>query len=300
MIWAAIAAGIVALTLAGIVYLRAKRRDHGLHGPAVVAGELGPRIDACVRAFESAGAWRPATAEGAAASAAAIEAALIANDPDRALELAEAAVSAQPTDAGSRVWLAWVLCVAGEPATARAQLEVAIADLHGGFGPLGCYVAARAEHLAFEHRSGAVGSMPPLVTTADLAVVTIASGRGGSAWFPGATEIQLSSAEVRAAVAEHREVTGRCLNNALAALERAPGFSDALYLVARLAVKCGLVAEARRAFVAAEPRMIGRPDTRWFERDREDLADPARAVAAASKQPVAAAAKRSTRLRVLP
>src|SRR5262249_8843836 len=170
----------------------------------------------------------------------------------------------------------------------------------GGVRALADYIHARAEHLAFEHHAGAVGATPPLITTADLAVVTLASGRGAATWLTGATEAQLSAAQVRAAIGEQREITARCLGGALDALDAAPGFADAGYLVARLAVKAGAVAAARKLFDAVAPRIAGRPDADAFARDRKDLEDPSGAVAAAKVKPVAATAKRSQRLRVLP
>jgi hypothetical protein len=130
-------------------------------------------------------------------------------------------------------------------------------------------------------------------------VVTLARSRGGAAWLTGAAEAQLSSAEVKAAVAEHRAVTARCLEQALAALALQPGFADAAYLVARLAVKAGLVEPATALFDALAPRIAGRPDTEAFERDRKDLADPANAVANARLKPASPTAKRSRSLKVL-
>jgi hypothetical protein len=106
---------------------------------------------------------------------------------------------------------------------------------------------------------------------------------------------------VRAAIAEHRELTARCLAGALDALEAQPGFTDAAYLVARLAVKAGLLPAARALFESIAPRIAGRPDADAFERDRRDLDDPSSAVAAAkiAPPPPAGKAKRSIRLRVL-
>jgi hypothetical protein len=198
-------------------------------------------------------------------------------------------------DAPARIWLAWALCANGQP---RAALDQ-IAKAGEPTGALATYVAARAAHLHFEHGHGALGAVPPLITTGDLAVVTLGRGRGGAAWLAGATDVQLSAAQVGAAIAEHREVTARCLAGVLSALDRAPGFADAAYLAARLAVKAGLVSHARALFDALAPRMVGRPDAGAFERDRKDLADPTRAVAAA-KQPALDKGQRSRSLRVLP
>jgi len=260
----------------------------------VVAPDLAKRVTAATRAFVKAEPWQPASALDAPATAAAIEAALIAREPRRALEIAETALAVNHEDAAQRVWLGWALCASGQPTAALDQLAQANAS-----GALASYVAARAEHLKFEHTVGAVGSIPPLVTTGDLAVVTLARGRGGAAWLTGATDAQLSSAEVKAAVAEHRETTARCLERALDALVQQPGFVDAAYLVARLAVKAGLVDSANALFDAIAPRIAGRPDTEAFERDHRDLADPSGVVANAKIKPVNAVAKRSRSLKVL-
>jgi hypothetical protein len=240
--------------------------------------------------------WQPATAPGAPVTAAAIEAALIAREPRRALEIAESALASTPApDRGSRIWLAWALCANAQPRAALDQLAKAGEPEHA----LAIYLAARAAHLHFEHGHGAVGAVPPLITTGDLAVVTLGRGRGGATWLTGATDVQLSAVQVSAAIAEHRDVTARCLAGVLDALDRAPGFVDAGYLAARLAVKAGLVSQAGALFEAIAPRMIGRPEADAFERDRKDLVDPAAAVAAAKQKPPDKG-QRSRGLRVLP
>jgi len=296
VIWLAAALGLIAVSVLGIAYTGKRRR----RGPTpVVSPELAGRLAAAASALTDATPWQPAAAGDAPATAAAFEAALIAGEPGAALELAEAALAspqapAADRDAPARVWLAWALCANGQPRAALDQLAKAGEPA----GALAHYVAARAGHLLFEHGHGAVGAIPPLITTGDLAVVTLGRGRGGAAWLAGATDVQLSAAQVTAAIAEHREVTARCLTGALAALELAPGFADAAYLAARLAVKAGLIGQARALFDAVAPRMLGRPDAAALERDRKDLADPTRAVAAA-KQPALDKGQRSRSLRVL-
>jgi hypothetical protein len=111
--------------------------------------------------------------------------------------------------------------------------------------------------------------------------------------------VQLSATQARAAITEHRELTAGCLAKALDALEERPGFADAAYLVARLAVKAGLIEQGRTLFDALVPRMQTRPERDAFERDRKDLADPANAVAAAKQPPLPGPAKRSRSLKVL-
>jgi hypothetical protein len=306
MFWFVLALAIAVLTALVIGFLRRKaRRPVSL----IVAGDLADRITAATRAFAKAAPWQPASSVDAPESAAAIEAALIAREPKRALELAELALVATDgasSDAGAgaaRVWLAWTLCASGQPIAALDQLSQVGEGLggKGGAGALAKYVAARAEHLKFEHGVGAVGAVPPLVTAGDVTVVTLARGRGSAAWMGGGTghETQLSAAEVKAAVAEHREITARCLEGALAALALQPGFVDAAYLVARLGVKAGFVDEAAALFEALAPKITGRPDAESFERDRRDLADPTAAVAAARIKPESPTAKRSRSLKVL-
>jgi hypothetical protein len=293
VIWLVAALALIAVAALGLHL--AGRRTRSTGAP-LIPPELAARLAAATRAFVDASPWQPAAAPDAPAAAAAIEAALIAREPRRALETAETALAASPDpDASSRVWLAWALCASAQPRAALDQLAKAGEPA----GALAAYVAARAAHLHFEHGHGAAGAIPPLVTTGDLAVVTLGRGGGGPAWLTGATDVQLSAAQVTAALAEHREVTARCLAGALGALELAPGFADAAYLAARLAVKAGLVAEARALFDAIAPRMLGRPDADAFDRDRSDLADPTRAVAAARQKPLDKG-QRSRHLRVLP
>jgi len=294
VIWLAVAIALIAVALFGI--RQAGKRTRAAAAP-LVPPELASHLAAATRAFVDAAPWQPSAAADAPAAAAAIEAALIARDPRRALETAETELASSPSPDrdGSRIWLAWALCASAQPRAALDQL----AKVGEPGDALGRYVAARAAHLLFEHGHGAIGAVPPLVTTGDLAVVTLGRGRGGAAWLTGATDVQLSAAQVLAAIAEHREVTARCLAGALDALDLAPGFADAAYLAARLAIKAGLVAEARALFDALTPRMLGRPDGDAFERDLADLADPTRAVAAAREKPLDKG-QRSRRLRVLP
>ena len=284
---------IVIASLAAAIAMRARRR-FAARGATVIADDLAARVRGAAAAMRDAEPWSPSAAPDAPDGAAAIEAALIAGAAPRALETAETAVAARPDAPAPRVWLAWALCANGQPTAALDQLARA------GDDPLARYVSARAEHLAFELAAGAAGAIPPLVTAADLAVVTLARGRGAAAWLTGPTERQLSAQQVRAAVGEHREVTARCLARVLDALDAAPGFADAGYLAARLAVKAGAIAAARELFDALASRIVGRPDADAFARDRRDLADPSAAVSAAQRPPAPPTARRARSLRVLP
>jgi hypothetical protein len=286
-----LALAVLALVAFAIARMHGGERRRS-SAPRQVARDLSDRVRAAAQRLDDSAPWQPARAADAPEAAAAIETALIAGDAARALAVAESAIAAAPEDRAHRVWLAWALC-------ASAQPRAALAELGAADGPLANYVRARAEHLAFEHASGASGALPALVTAGDLAIVTLARGRGAGAWLPSVAGGELSPEQVGAAVGEHREITARCLACALDALDAEPGFVDAAYLAARLAIKAGAIAEGRAMFAALVSRMAGRPDADAFARDRADLDDPAGAVAAATKQPVEPSAKRSRRLRVL-
>jgi hypothetical protein len=264
--------------------------------------DLQPRLTTALAAFEAAPSWIPATADGSPAAAAAIEAALIAGEPLRALAAAEAAVAAAPDAANTRVWLGWALCAAAEPTAALAEISRARVGAAAA-SPLAIYVEARARHLAYEHGCGETGATPPLVTKGDVAIVTLGGSRGGAAWVSGELDMEISHAEVAGAVAEHRAATSAALARVLDALDVAPGFVDAAYLAARLAIKAGALAPGRAWFAAVAPRIAGRPDADAFARDLRALDDPQAAVAAALEPPpppTPAGAKRSRALKVLP
>lgn len=294
IVWLLLGVVVASLVVAGVVRVAWLRSLRGIARPLLPA-DLAGRVAAAADALAAAEVWRPSAADDAPDGAAAIEAALIAGDPARALAVAESAVAAAPDHAAPRRWLAWALVASGEPKAALAELARGPEETD----PLGDYVRARAEHLAFEHAAGATGAMPPLVTTADLAIVTLARGRGAGAWIAGGDDRELSATDVRGAIAEHREVTARCLERALAALAAHPGFVEAGYLAARLAVKAGAIVAARRMFDAVAPHVAGRPDAEAFARDRRDLDDPTGAVANAQLAPAPPGAKRARSLRVL-
>src|SRR5688500_12664513 len=168
--WLALALALFAVSFIGIVWARRRGRREV---KVVVPVDLAARIEAATRAFAAAPPWAPASIVDAPETAAAVEASLIAGDGERALEFAEAAFAASPK---ARRWLAWALVAKGQPSAALDQLD-------GDDDPFTIYLRARAEHLAFEHATGARESVPPLVTTADLAVLTLASGRGAATWL---------------------------------------------------------------------------------------------------------------------
>jgi hypothetical protein len=88
----------------------------------IVPDDVTARIEAATRAFAEAAPWQPSSAPHAPAAAAAIEAALIAGEPRRALEAAESALAAAIEDRAAHVWLAWGLgAVRERPSRRRAR-----------------------------------------------------------------------------------------------------------------------------------------------------------------------------------
>ncbi|MBA2539075.1 MAG: hypothetical protein H0V17_05520, partial [Deltaproteobacteria bacterium] len=156
MFWFVTALAISVLTVVVIGYLRHKAKR-----PVAVllADDLGPRIRTAIKAFKKAAPWQPAASTDAPEAAAAVEAALIAREPRRALEVAELGLAAgdgKVPEAPARVWLAWALCASGQPIGALDQLaQIDVSKLaHAGARAVASYVAARAEHLKFEHGVG--------------------------------------------------------------------------------------------------------------------------------------------------
>jgi hypothetical protein len=109
MFWFVVALLLGVATAVGVLYVRKRAKRPGV---VVVSADLAKRIEAATRAFAKAAPWQPASVSDAPESAAAIEAALIAREPRRALELAERRWwrrAAKPAPS-SAAWLAWVLC----------------------------------------------------------------------------------------------------------------------------------------------------------------------------------------------
>src|SRR5262245_54976153 len=120
MSWLFVVLG-VAVCGALVAAIAARRR---VPRDLILLPEHGPRLIAATRALAGAPPWIPSQA-GAPDGAAAIEAALIAGDPAKALAAAEAAVAAKPDAPSARVWLAWALAASAEPTAALIELDKA-------------------------------------------------------------------------------------------------------------------------------------------------------------------------------
>ena len=305
---AVVAAAILLAIVAAIGDARAKRSE----GPAnaVIAQtrdadraelrQLDVRVRAVAKRFTDATITTPVDESDDAhrTAAAAIDAALCASDLDGALAIAESALSAAKADAGAQVQLAYVLIASGEPRAAAEAIERARAI--GATGPMIDFVVGRAQHLAYEQAAGATGPVPPLVTAVDLLALTLGRGENKPTWLHSpSSDHALTDEQIRELLTQHATTSRAVLESLLEVCEARPGLVDAVYFLARVAIKCGLVAQGRELLEAAAPRMIGRPDHGTCIRDLVALEDPEAALSQLKLPATPKSAKRSVKLRVL-
>ncbi|HPH66329.1 MAG TPA: hypothetical protein PLF40_11310 [Kofleriaceae bacterium] len=306
-----LATAIVIISAVAMWWLRRQQVAHRPRGGTALADATRRQLTALYAAVKrnvDEPSWSPSSVASAHGTAAGVEAALKREQCAEALALAEHAVAAAPRDPQAILLLAWAAVVGGHANAAGAAVyKLQAAGQLEALGPLGGYVAARARHLVFEQRAGATEAVPPLITAGDVAVVALARGQGGPMWMVGEVELGLDGDQARAAINEHRLETLACLQQVLDAATAEPTFVDAVYWVARLAIKAGLVDDGKALLTLIAPRMVGRPDAAAFARDLAALADPTAAFAAATKPPPPVPAeppplargKRSKSLRVL-
>jgi hypothetical protein len=317
MTLSALAIAIVVASALAIWWLRIRARTSRVSQSlrTIVGDDLVGELRSAVRAIESDrnNVWTPADAADNHPALAEVESALVQRNWSQALNVAEHALASTPSDPRAGLLLAWAAVSAGHANAAGAQMyklmQLAPARWQA-LGPLAPYVAARAQHLVFEQRAGATELLPPLITTGDLAVISLASASGASTWLVGTSELQLDASESRAAIDEHRRETAQCLHRVLQALDAdtgQPAFVDAAFIAGRLAMKLGLVADGKRMLKALSDRMQKRPDAEHFARDLLVMEDPSAAFSAAltppapppPAEPDIGRGKRSKSLRVL-
>lgn len=173
---------------------------------------------------------------------------------------------------------------------------------------IAAFLLARLRYWMFELRAGCTGPYPPLIHAGDVAVLTLARAGRAGAWVIGTDELDVAPEIANAAVHEHREQTAVCLYLAAWAWSHGPAWSDAGYLTARLLSKIGAGKQSAAVYAAVAPGLIGRPLHAVLQRDVQDLADPATALAQFAHEAGASAAdrdvtppqgRRSPKLRVL-
>lgn len=230
--------------------------------------------------------------------AASIEAKLLAGNTAAALMEAEALLAAAPDDGRVRVLLARVLIHCNQlPA---ASYELTRARWLGAGGPMLDYLEGRAKHLQLQKRTSpahrARAWAAELITPFELFILQLEkqrrrSRKDVSAWIASAskaagagittisntrnadssTDVSIDHNDIVALVAEHFSAYYDCLEKFVAAVETVPGFSDALYHTARLALKAGFTDEGTALMTKIAPLMDASPEKSAYTRDLSQL-----------------------------
>jgi hypothetical protein len=154
------------------------------------------------------------------------------------------------------------------------------------------YLQARAEHAARAAEAltrfprAGNSELPSIIEPIDLLVLQLErqrrAGRSQAAlWLAGAGQHTLAPDDIAALVADHFGTYQRQLGMLLDACEQDPGFGEALFWAARLALKLGFEA-GHDLLAAAEPHLHESPELSRYQRERreleggEDLPEPVR------------------------
>jgi hypothetical protein len=211
--------------------------------------------------------------------AASIEAKLLSGNPQAALAEAEDLLARTPHDSRVRVLLARVLIHSNE--LRAASYELARARGLGASGPMLDYLEGRARHLQLHSRTSpgdrAKAWAAEVITPFELFILQLRRQRSDKAGAitvaprdaEGARPIQPH--EITTLLAEHFSAYYDCLEKLVAAVESEPGFSDALYHTARLALKAGFTDEGLALMRKIAPLMDGSPERSSYARDLRQL-----------------------------
>lgn len=230
--------------------------------------------------------------------AAQIEAKLLAGELTGALLAAEDTLIDEPTDPRVYVLLARVLVHCDELGAAARKLVRA--RRLGASGPMLHYLEARVQQRKLDpdardpggRRLGAARA--ELITPYEAFVLELDRRRGRpkkarelwlSVMHKPATSPGAELADISSHLCKHFAGYYDCLDKLLLAVEGEPAFTDALYHLARMALKAGFRAEGRALMEKIEPLMYASTEKRFYERDisrlRADAARPLSAVLSA-------------------
>ncbi len=242
--------------------------------------------------------------------AAVIEAKILSDDLRGALIEAEDLLSDSADDPRVHVLLARVLLHMDE--TGAAWQEIKRARALQASGPMIDYLEGRAEHLRVLRRINpnnmeVQGSpVPSLITPFEMFILQLERQRqrsqdAAAIWLAslGDGTRTLDHEEITALIVEHYASYYESMDKLLNAAEQAPGFTEALYHIARLALKVGFIRQGMDLMNAIEPLMESSPEKRFYHRDLAELRDEETPAALSNLPPVATTAKRSKSLKVL-
>ncbi len=235
----------------------------------------------------------------------AVVAKLLGDNPRGALAEAERVLADLGADPRAHLLVARACLAANELDAAKQQ--VARAKDLGDRSPMLRFIEARLlvlSHLRGVHQDNAeIGEspIPNMITPIELLLLSFEKqrslgGAGSGVWLP--EHGQISDEEIAAMVATHFAIYYESIEGLIAAATEVRGFSDALYHVARMALKIGFAERGRALFGAIEPLMESSPDRREYRRDVAQLhGDQSSVVSPLPK--LTGTAKRSGKLRVL-
>jgi hypothetical protein len=213
--------------------------------------------------------------------AASIEAKLLAGNPQAALSEAEDLLTRSPHDARVRVLLARVLIHCNE--LRAASYELTRARGLGGSGPMLDYLEGRAHHLQLHSRTSpgdrAQAWAAEVITPFELFILQLRQRRSRKAALAVAAARATGAGNARpiepheldALLSDHFSAYYDCLEKLMTAVESEPGFSDALYHTARLALKAGFTDEGLALMRKIAPLMDASPERSSYARDLRRL-----------------------------
>jgi hypothetical protein len=221
---------------------------------------------------------------------------------------AEAAMAAHPDAPDRHVDLAVALLDADELDGAADAL--ARARSLGATGPAVDYVAARVRLTAILRQTNATNAevlqspIPSLITPFEMFVLQLErqrqqSDRAASVWLAGMGNETLGHDRILAVVTEHFGSYYDVLDGLVRAAEAQPGFGEALYHAARVALKVGFIAEGRALLDRIEPLLAGTGARQYYDRDMAQLRDDTVAAQVSDMPAIGASARRSPKLKVL-
>ncbi len=193
---------------------------------------------------------------------------------DEALELAEQEMAAHGSDSQARLLLAHTLLVKGDLAAAEAMYESA--SKLGQASAYAVYLASRIELAAYLQSATEGTKILPsdLLTPIELLALELHTklgdkGDASALWLPGDGG-EVPKEEAREFTLAHFSGYYRLLQTMLDALSD-EAYADGIYLVARLALKCGFSKEGAALMLSIESEMSQSYRRKSFARDLATL-----------------------------
>lgn len=217
--------------------------------------------------------------------AAVIEVKLLAGNVRGALLEAEDILLEAPSDPDVHLLMARVLIHCDE--YAAVNREIARARRFGASGPMVDYLEARVQHSHLQkHTQFSKGdhqfdaSPLDLLTPFERFMLELDRQRRLPKkvfvhWLsftkdsPG--RISVDNEDVLALMNKHFSGYYDCLDKLVAAVEREPAFTDALYHLARMALRVGFVDQWKQLMVKLEPLMDASTEKRFYDQDLTQL-----------------------------